>query len=155
MTTENRVRPRKLDGYLLPLTQSFFGFDDLLGRINNVLNASKENTFPPMDIYQEQDGTYVIDLAVAGFRREDISIQLNQETGLLSITGKVERDNETGSQAPQKFLHAGLARRFFQRSFTLADNVKVTGASLKDGVLTVRLNEEKKPNAEPLRISID
>lgn len=123
-------------GQFRPLT---IGFDRYFDELNR-LSSHTQTNYPPYNIVQEDAENFCIELAVAGFGKKDIEI--TKEKTLLTIEGKLDEDSKD-------FVHKGLASRAFKRSFTLADDVEVTGADLKDGILLVKLvrviPEEDKP----------
>jgi molecular chaperone IbpA len=97
--------------------------------------------YPPYNIKKVDENRYVIELAVAGFGKADIDIELQE--GKLSILGKCDSAEST------EYLYKGIAERGFKREFTLADNVEVKSSSLANGMLKIWLEafipEEKKP----------
>jgi len=118
-----------------PYRRSTVGFDRLFDFLESASRAEQEN-YPPFDIEKLSDDSYRITLAVAGFKREDIDITAQQN--MLIITGrKAETRNRDGN-----FLHVGIATRAFERRFELADFVRVTGAELRDGLLSIELVRE-------------
>jgi molecular chaperone IbpA len=132
---------------LHPLYRNAIGVDRLFDRIISNIEAPQTN-YPPYNIVQVDDDTYVIEIAVAGFDEEEIEI--TQEQNTLIITGNQPEldDSET------KFLHKGIAARNFRREFTLADHVEVTNASLEKGILVVGLKREIPEAMKPKRIAI-
>lgn len=123
---------------------STVGFDRLLDAFSDLENTLPENkaaSYPPHNIIKRGDHDYVIEIAVAGFRRDELDITF--EGRKLTVTGKVN------SERAGEYLHRGVAMREFTHSFTLAETVVVNSADLEDGMLVVRLQnvipEEKKP----------
>ena len=118
------------------------GFDDLFDHFNNQLEIKQTSSYPPYNINRIDDLNYQIEMALAGFRKNDIEIKYadNQLT-IKSIESEDKDDKET--------LHRGISKRKFSRTFTLAEDIKVNGAELKDGMLLIELEkivpEEKKP----------
>lgn len=126
------------------LLLSSVGFERLLDTFSEMEKSGSSNTtpnYPPYNIVKQSENQYVIELAVAGFKREEIEI--TAEATKLSIVGKVATPRNG------EFLHRGIATRDFRHEFTLAETVVVRGADLIDGLLVVRLEnvvpEEKKP----------
>lgn len=115
------------------------GFDRYFEDLERMSNITQTN-YPPYNVVKEDDEHFSVELAVAGFSKKDVSI--TKEKNVLVIEGKVEDESKD-------FVHKGLASRAFKRSFTLADDVEISGASLKDGILKVSLEriipEEDKP----------
>jgi len=123
----------------------FVGFDDQFNRMAKIHDDLTKNipNYPPYNIKKTGDNTYVIELAVAGFARQDIEIELAD--GKMVINGKVQSDNDTN----ENFLFKGIAARNFQRIFALDDQVEVKDAEMINGMLQVFLEriipEHKKP----------
>lgn len=124
-----------------PLLLGFEQFERTLDRIAK----SAADSYPPYNIEQVGDSGFRITLAVAGFNREDLSVQL--EDNQLVIRGKQADDPN------RVFLHRGIAARQFQRSFVLAEGIEVTGASLGNGLLHIDLRRPK-PQPQVRTISI-
>ena len=118
------------------------GFDDLFDHFNNQLEIKQTPSYPPYNINRIDDLNYQIEMALAGFSKTDIDIKYadNQLT-IKSVDSEDKEEKET--------LHRGISKRKFSRTFTLADDIKVNGAKLKDGMLLIDLEkivpEEKKP----------
>jgi molecular chaperone IbpA len=105
------------------------------------LSQYETPNYPPYNIKKVGKDKYQLDMALAGFKKEDVIVEVNDNT--LTVSGK-SADKEDDS-----FVHKGIARRAFKRQWTLAEHLEVKDAQLKDGVLTVdmklNLPEEKKP----------
>ena len=118
------------------------GFDDLFDHFNNQLEIKQTVSYPPYNINRIDDLNYQIGMALAGFSKTDIDIKYadNQLT-IKSVDSEDKEEKET--------LHRGISKRKFSRTFTLAEDMKVNGAELKDGMLLIELEkivpEEKKP----------
>jgi molecular chaperone IbpA len=122
------------------------GWGSLLDDLQTVTKT--RTSYPPYDIVELEDNKYVVNVAVAGFRREDIII--TSEDSTLSITGSYGLKEEQNKDAnEEKFIHNGIARRDFNLNFMLAEHVEIDSAKLEDGVLSIRLfkniPEEKLP----------
>lgn len=133
---------------LAPLFRHSVGFDRFDELLDAALRADQSNGYPPYDIIRESDGRYRIVMAMAGFARSDLDITVQENE--LRIRGNLKA--EGGSE--RTWLHRGIARRAFERTFKLADHVEVAAAGLEDGLLTVTLTrvvpEEKKPRVIPV-----
>jgi molecular chaperone IbpA len=122
---------------------TFLGFDSLF---NNLAEMNVETArgvgYPPYNVIRRDDGHFLIEIAVAGFKKEDINLTL--EKGVLTITGK-----HKGGSNTRDYAHRGISQRAFERSFTLSETIKVVGADIVDGLLVVILEndipEEDKP----------
>jgi len=119
----------------------FLGFDHIFNELDNISRGANES-YPPHNVVKEDDYKYVIELAVAGFGENDISIELKDH--ILNVEGNRERRRE-----PEKYVHKGISARKFKRSFRLSEYTEVVGAELKDGILAIGLEvvlpEEKRP----------
>ena len=116
------------------------GFDSMFDRLfGDVRRTETASGFPPYNIRKDGEEIYTIEIAVAGFSQEDLEVELKE--GVLTIRSKSENEEK-------EYLHRGIARRAFSRSFTLSDDVVVKGADLVNGMLTIDLErivpEEKK-----------
>jgi molecular chaperone IbpA len=129
-----------------PLYRSSIGFDRVFNLLNNAQRVQAVDTWPPYNIVKAGDDDYRIVIAVAGFGEEDLSI--THERNVLIIAG--EKTDKEDAQ----YLHHGIAGRSFERRFELADHVKVSGASLKNGLLSVELKLEIPEEMKPRRIPI-
>ena len=134
-----------------PLFRSTIGFD----RLTRVLDAatrvdSASLGYPPYNIEKTGDDTYRLTMAVAGFSPSEIDVTVHENT--LLVTGKAQKEEE--KKKGNGYLHRGIARRAFERRFSLADHMKVTGANLDNGMLHVDLVHEVPEAAKPRKIEI-
>ena len=98
----------------------------------NILRGSYKQSYPPYDIVKVTDNKYNIQIALAGYSKKDIEVKV--EENALSVKSIRE-----SSEEKQEVIHQGISKRYFERQFTIADDVEVLGAELKDGLLTVSL----------------
>lgn len=133
---------------LSPLFRSTVGFDHLARVLDNV-SGEQAPGYPPYNIEKTDEDSYRITMAVAGFGENDIDIK-TQENKLV-IAGRVEKSEDDESRA---FLHRGIAERAFERTFSLADHVKVATAVLENGLLHVELVREVPEAMKPRTIAI-
>jgi molecular chaperone IbpA len=132
---------------LSPLYRSFVGVDRLSDLIDAASRAdSGAPAYPPFNIEEVGENAYRIELAVAGFADEDVEVEVRDAT--LLVSGRKTHDEE------RKFLHRGIAERAFERRFQLADHVVVTGARLRNGLLTIDLEREIPERLKPRKIAI-
>ena len=131
---------------LRPVT---IGFDNVFDHFERMMDDHNFNemvryNYPPYNIVKTGDYTYNIELALAGFNKKDIDITM--EDGILNIKSSVEATKDKDEDG---VIHKGIAKRYFSKSFTIAEDVEVKGAELKDGLLKVSLErivpESKKP----------
>jgi molecular chaperone IbpA len=132
-----------------PLFRSTVGFDRLAGLLDTVTRLDDAAlSYPPYNIEKLGDDSYRITMAVAGFSLNELDI-VTQDNALL-VSGKAQEDDKSRS-----FLHHGIARRAFERRFQLADHIRVTGASLNNGLLNIELVREVPEVLKPRKIEID
>ena len=122
------------------LTPYAVGFDRIFDNLN-ALNSTQNTGFPPYNIRKEGDYNYVIEMALAGFGKKDIEVEVAD--GTLSVRSIKENSEDDST------VYRGISYRKFERKFTMADDIVVNGAKLENGMLTVELErvvpEEKKP----------
>ena len=118
------------------------GFDSVFDRFFD-MDLTRDSGYPPYNIRKINEAQYVIEIALAGFSKEDIEVEVTE--GNLAIRSKEEKETDED----ESFVHKGIAKRSFLRSFTLSDDIIVKGADLKDGMLIINLEkvipDEKKP----------
>ena len=130
-----------------PLFRSTIGFDRLARLVDTATRVDSAPTYPPYNIEKTGEDSYRLTMAVAGFSQDDIDITVQENTLLVSGKGLTEEENG-------RYLHRGIARRAFERRFSLADHIKVTGASLDNGLLHVDLVREIPEAMKPRQIAI-
>ena len=132
LTIFNQLRPHTI------------GYDNIFDHFNDMFETSTslQTNYPPYDIVKHSDTLYDIQVALAGYSKDDIEVEVKENTLLIKSVKKEEDDKV-------EVLHRGISKRYFERSFTIADDVKVNSAELKDGLLIVSLErvvpEHKKP----------
>ena len=132
--------------FTTPMARQFVGFDSLFEEFDR-LSERKEPNYPAYNIAKDDEEHYRIELALAGFNTDDISIQT--EKGVLTIEAK-KRDEDNGN-----YLYQGIAQRAFSKMFRLAEYMKVKDAQFVDGILTVFLYREIPEADKPKQISIN
>lgn len=146
MTKYDLADPFSFAKTLLPAT---VGFDSVFKRLEELSHqaAKAASNYPPYNIKKVADNKYVIELAVAGFGRQDIDVEL--EDGILKIKGQTSIDTLTQDGVDQQYLFKGIADRSFSRQFSIADTIEVKNAELINGMLKIWLEniipEHKKP----------
>ena len=127
------------------------GFDNVFDHFESMLNDDfglrvPTVNYPPYNIVETSKNKYDIEVALAGYNKKDIDVSF--EDGQLLIRSK-RSDKDESKDTDGNTLYKGIAKRYFERSFTIADDVEVKGAELKDGLLKVSLEkiipESKKP----------
>ena len=122
------------------------GFDRTLQLLNRAEHLHDLPNYPPYNIVKHDAENFSVELAVAGFSKDEISITKEKE--VLKISGKKEEQDE------KNFVHNGLSSRAFTRNFTLADDIVVKGADMKDGILNVSLERIIPEEDKPVEIKI-
>ena len=129
-----------------PFRRSTIGFDRLFDLLENSAAGQGGENYPPFDLVKVDDNKYRIDLAVAGFKPEEVDITAQQNQ--LVVTGR--KADENGAD----YIHRGIATRSFERRFGLADHIQVTSADMKDGLLSIELVREIPEAMKPKKIAI-
>ena len=129
-----------------PLYRSVVGFDRLADLLDSAA-AETATGYPPYNIERTGDNAYRIEIAVAGFKPDELSIDLKE--AVLTVQGR-----KGANDAERRFVHRGLAERNFERRFQLAEYVVVTDATLADGLLSISLKRELPEALKPRRIEI-
>ena len=132
-----------------PFRRSTVGFDRLFDMLENSAGAQTQENYPPFDLIKLGDNDYRIELAVAGFKPDEIDITAQQN--VLVVSG---RKSEESEQKGSDYVYRGIANRSFERRFALADHIQVRGADLKDGLLSVELVREIPEAMKPRKIDI-
>ncbi len=130
-----------------PLYRSVVGFDRLAALLDAATAANEAGGYPPYNIETVGEDAYRIEMAVAGFRPDELNIEVKEN--VLTVQGKKAANDDN-----RRFLHRGLAERNFERRFQLADYVVVTDADLADGLLSISLKREVPEAKKPRRIEI-
>ena len=129
------------------------GFDDMFDQFESMLGngGMVQNNYPPYNIRKAGKDKYAIEVAVAGFNKDDVEVEF--EDKLLTV--KTKKVNKTVEKDGNEIIHKGISQRSFSRSFTIADDIKISNAQLKDGLLTINCEkivpEEKKKKLIPIK----
>ena len=131
------------------------GFDNMFDQFESLLGdggLSLQSNYPPYNIRKAGKDKYAIEVAVAGFNKNDVEVEY--EDNLLTVkTKKVDKAVEKDMDG--EIIHRGISQRSFSRSFTIADDIKVEGAEIKDGLLTINCEkivpEQKKRKLIPIK----
>ena len=121
------------------------GFDDMFDHFDSMVSMAPSN-YPPYNIVKTDNNNYNVEIALAGFSKKDITVEV--ENGILtieSVKDKSDKDEDTLG-----VFHKGISKRYFKKQFTIAKDVKVNGAELKDGLLKVSM-ERIVPEAMKLK----
>ncbi len=131
------------------------GFDNMFDQFESLLSdggLSAQSNYPPYNIRKAGKDKYAIEVAVAGFNKDDVEVEY--EDNLLTVkTKKVDKAVEKDTDG--EIIHRGISQRSFSRSFTIADDIKVEGAEIKNGLLTINCEkivpEQKKRKLIPIK----
>ena len=126
------------------------GFDSMFDRWESAFSVEgNRSSYPPYNIRREGDEKYFIELAIAGLKEDDLEVSLQSQ--VLNIRSKKEN---SGSEENTNYVHRGIAKRQFEREFTLSDDIVVKGCDLTNGMLTIELEkiipEEKRARLIPI-----
>jgi len=128
------------------------GFDDMFDQFESMLGNGGmiQSNYPPYNIRKAEKDKYAIEVAVAGFNKDDVEVEF--EDNLLTV--RTKKVNKTVKKDGDDIIHKGISQRSFSKSFTIADDVKINGAELKDGLLTINCEkivpEQKKKKLIPI-----
>ena len=136
------------------------GFDDVFDHFESMFDGPSVivgSNYPPYNIVKTGNNKFDIEVALAGFNKKDIDV--TSENGMLTIESKVKsvvddsigiKDGEDKPREDEHMIHKGISKRYFKKSFTIADDVEIKGAELKDGMLRVSM-EKIVPEAKKLK----
>ncbi len=133
---------------LAPLYRATVGFDQVADMMDRILtDTASAPSYPPYNIEKTADDAWRISIAVAGFSDDDLSVEVRENSLIVSASKAEEDENRT-------YLHRGIANRAFERRFALADHVRVSGASHVNGMLNIDLVREVPEALKPRQIKI-
>ncbi|WP_062270564.1 Hsp20 family protein [Endozoicomonas arenosclerae] len=140
---------RTIDLDFTPLYRSAIGFDRVAHMLESMTGSqqAKQNSYPPYNIELLDDNQYRITMAIAGFSEEELDIETRDNVLLI-------QSKKDTSGPERQYLYQGIAERNFERRFQLADYVKVTGASMDNGLLHIELEREIPEAMKPRKINI-
>ena len=131
-----------------PLYRTAVGFDRLAQLLDAAATSDSQGGYPPYNIERTGENEYRVEIAVAGFRPEELNVEVKEN--LLTVQGRKAANDEAG----RRFLHRGLAERNFERRFQLADYMVVSDAKLADGLLAIELRRELPEQLKPRTVPI-
>jgi molecular chaperone IbpA len=136
-----------------PFLKNAIGFsNNIQSMLDRCENANTGN-YPPFNIVEIDEDHYRVELAVAGFKNDELTVEV--ENGELKVSGFQETVTEEDEDLPdERYIHRGISARSFTRVWTLADHVEVTDASMEDGILKIELEREVPEALQPKRIEI-
>lgn len=139
------MKEKKMSIFTTPMARQFVGFDTLFNELNEMA-ARKESNYPAYNIAKDDEEHYRIEIALAGFKESEITIET--EKGVLKI--EANKTEERGN-----YIHQGIAQRGFSKMFRLAEHMKVDNADFIDGILTIALRREIPEADRPKKIAIN
>lgn len=129
------------------------GFDDVLDRLFGLESNTSDFGYPPYNIFKSSDNCYVIEMALAGFSKSEVLVELSD--GILTIKSKKNSVNQNKDNYNDNFIHKGISSRQFERKFTLSDEIFVKSASMNDGMLKISLEKIVPDHKKAKTIKID
>src|SRR5437763_12321925 len=132
-----------------PFRRSTVGFDRLFDMLENNSFGQAQENYPPFDLIKVGENEYRIELAVAGFKPDELDITAQQN--VLIVSG---RKNDETEEKRSDYIYRGIANRSFERRFALADHIQVRGADIRDGLLVIDLVREIPESMKPKKINI-
>jgi molecular chaperone IbpA len=136
-----------------PYRRSTVGFDRLFDMLENSTLGQGQENYPPFDLIKLGENDYRIELAVAGFKPDELDITAQEN--VLIVSGRKKDESDDGSSpGGSNYIYRGIATRSFERRFALADHIQVRGADMKDGLLSIELVREIPESMKPKKINI-
>jgi molecular chaperone IbpA len=132
---------------LSPLYRSLVGFDRLAAQLDAAARTEASSGYPPYNIERTGENDYRIEIAVAGFKPEELNVEVKEN--LLTVTGRKPANDDA-----KQYLHRGLAERNFERKFQLTDYLVVVDAALSNGLLSISLKRELPEALKPRTVEI-
>ncbi|MCK5910996.1 MAG: Hsp20 family protein [Caulobacter sp.] len=132
---------------LSPLYRSLVGFDRLAAQLDAAARTEASSGYPPYNIERTGENDYRIEIAVAGFKPEELNVEVKEN--LLTVTGRKAANDDA-----KQYLHRGLAERNFERKFQLTDYLVVVDADLSNGLLSIALKRELPEALKPRTVEI-
>lgn len=128
----------------------FIGFDHVWNEIERLADVADNKLYPPHNVVKHSESTYTIELALAGYKADDLHVEVKE--GILVITG--DNGSTVDTEEVREYLHRGISRKKFTHTFRLSEHVVVDGADFVDGLLVIDLRvvipEEKRPRSIPI-----
>ena len=132
--TQLQIHTLDLPTFVNQIHRQAIGFDSLFEQLNRNFANSKSDNYPPHNVVKLDDTHYVIEVAVAGFAEDEIDVELKEN--VLTVKGE-----QTKKEAEVEYLHKGISARNFTRTFPLAEHIEVRGATVRNGILAIALEQ--------------
>ena len=144
--TQLQIHTLDLPSFVNQIHRQTIGFDSLFEQLNRNFANSKSDNYPPHNVVKLDDTHYVIEVAVAGFAEDEIDVELKEN--VLTVKGEQAKKEEV------EYLHKGISARNFTRTFPLAEHIEVRGATVKNGILAIALEQLVPEEDKPKKIAI-
>ena len=152
MKGEKKMSTLTLKGLDIPTIARYsVGLDELFDTLTRSVNATSISNYPPYNIIRHDENRYAVELAVAGFKEDEIDITI--EGGYLTVEG--HQKVQIAKDPPATYLHNGISKRDFRKTWPLGNHVEVTNATFIDGILTVNLERLIPEEMKPRKIAIN
>ena len=146
--TNLQIHTLDLPSFVNQIHRQTIGFDRMFEDLNRTFaNSRTDGNYPPHNVVKLDDTHYVIEVAVAGFAQDEVNVELKEN--VLTVTG--EQANQIGTI---EYLHKGISTRNFVRTFPLAEHIKVQGATIRNGILSIALEHIVPEDMKPKTIAI-
>jgi len=145
--TQLQIHTLDLPTFVNQIHRQAIGFDSLFEQLNRNFANSKSDNYPPHNVVKLDDTHYVIEVAVAGFAEDEIDVELKEN--VLTVRGE-----QAKKEAEVEYLHKGISARNFVRTFPLAEHIEVRGATVKNGILAVALEQVIPEEQKAKKIAI-
>ena len=145
--TQLQIHTLDLPTFVNQIHRQAIGFDSLFEQLNRNFANSKSDNYPPHNVVKLDDSHYVIEVAVAGFAEDEIDVELKEN--VLTVKGEQSKREEE-----VEYLHKGISARNFTRTFPLAEHIEVRGATVKNGILAIALEQIVPEENKPKKIAI-
>ena len=145
--TQLQIHTLDLPTFVNQIHRQTIGFDNLFDQLNRQFANSKTDNYPPHNVVKLDDTHYIIEVAVAGFAESEIDVELKDN--VLTVRGE-----QAKKETEIEYLHKGISARNFTRTFPLAENIEVRGATVKNGILAIALEQLVPEEDKPKKIAI-
>ena len=144
--TQLQIHTLDLPTFVNQIHRQAIGFDSLFEQLNRNFANSKSDNYPPHNVVKLYDSHYVIEVAVAGFAEDEIDVELKEN--VLTVKGEQAKKEEV------EYLHKGISARNFTRTFPLAEHIEVRGATVKNGILAIALEQIVPEESKAKKVQI-
>jgi molecular chaperone IbpA len=151
MKGEKKMSTLTLKAFDIPTIARYsVGLDELFDTLSRSVNAGTNSNYPPYNIIRYDENRYAVEIALAGFKEDEVEITVHE--GYLTVEG--QQKVKTGDLDGPVYLHHGISKRDFRKTWPLGNHVEVTAANFADGVLTVALERIVPEEMKPKKIAI-